>query len=87
MSNAPFPLPELDEEAAELAALDAAVAKSRADERGVPHAEMRDWLLQIAAGNFDAEAPVSHKLRVSSGVRTPAPTWCGSSGISAPKTQ
>lgn len=62
MSNATSPLPDYDEEAAELAALTAAVNKSRANELGVPHAEMRDWLLEIATGNFDAEPPVARKL-------------------------
>lgn len=62
MSNAPSPLPDYDEQAAELAALTAAVNKSRANELGVPHAEMREWLLEVAAGNFDAKPPVSRKL-------------------------
>ena len=46
-----------DEEAAELAALAKAVEEARADPRGIPHAEMRAWLLEIAAGNFDAPPP------------------------------
>ena len=46
-----------DDEAAELVALTAAVDAARADRRGVPHAEMRAWLLEIAAGNFDAPPP------------------------------
>jgi hypothetical protein len=51
------PLPEIDDDAAETAALAAAVAAARADRRGVPHEEMRAWLLEIAAGNFDAPPP------------------------------
>ncbi|MDZ5645550.1 hypothetical protein [Nitrospirillum sp. BR 11828] len=47
-----------DEEAAELAALTAAVAEARADNRGIPHSEVRAWLLEIAAGNFDVPHPV-----------------------------
>lgn len=62
MSKAQSPLPDYDEEAAELAALTAAVNKSRANRLGVPHAEMREWLLEIAAGNFEAKPPVSRKL-------------------------
>ncbi len=61
MSNALSPLPENDDEAAELAALTAAVNKSRGNKLGVPHKEMREWLLKIAAGKFDAKPPVSRK--------------------------
>ncbi len=57
--NAPAPVPEIDdEEAAELAALAAAVEEARADPRSIPHSEVRKWLLEIAAGNFDAVPPV-----------------------------
>ncbi len=49
------PLPDINDETAEGAALAKAVAESRADLRGVPHDEMRAWLLRIAAGEFDAE--------------------------------
>ena len=57
MSNI-APIPDIDdEEAAELAALAKAVAAARADRRAVPHEEMRAWLLEIAAGNFDAVPP------------------------------
>ena len=56
MSN-PVPLLDIDDSAAEKAALEVAVAEADADPREVPHAEMRAWLLQIAAGNFDAPAP------------------------------
>ncbi len=62
MSNAVSPPSTLDEEAAELAALTAAVNKSRSNKRGVPHADMREWLIELAAGNFDAKPPVSRKL-------------------------
>ncbi len=43
MSNALSPPPEYDLAAAELAALTAAVEKSRANESGVPREEMREW--------------------------------------------
>jgi len=63
MSNTARPLPDLeDDEAAELVALTAAVEKSRANKRGIPHAEMRVWLLELAAGNFDAPPPVAREL-------------------------
>jgi hypothetical protein len=62
MSDVPSPMLDYDEEAAELAALAGAVKKSRANKLGVPHAEMRDFLLEIAAGNFNAKPPVSRKL-------------------------
>jgi hypothetical protein len=62
MSTAVSPVPAYDEAAAELAALAASVNKSRANALGVPHAEMRQWLLEIAAGNFDAKPPVSRQL-------------------------
>jgi len=52
---------DAEEREAETAALIKAVAEARADPRGVPHEEMRAWLLQIAAGNFDAPPP---KLRI-----------------------
>jgi hypothetical protein len=62
MGNVMSPSADYDEKSAELAALTAAVNKSRANKRGVPHAEMREWLLEIAAGNFDAKPPVSREL-------------------------
>ena len=55
-------MPDHDEEEAELAALTAAVNKSRANKLAVPHAEMREWLLEVAAGNFDAKPPESRKI-------------------------
>ncbi len=49
-----------DEEAAELAALTAAVAEADADPRpSISHEKVRAWLLEIAAGNFDAPPPLS----------------------------
>lgn len=51
-----------DDEAAETAALIAAVEEARKDKRAVPHSEMRAWLLQIAAGNFDATPPEARLL-------------------------
>ena len=49
--------PLLDDDEAETAALSEVVAEARADRRVVPHAEMRAWLLEIVAGNFDAPPP------------------------------
>ncbi|HWK45024.1 MAG TPA: CopG family transcriptional regulator [Stellaceae bacterium] len=53
-----MPLPDIDDDEAELAALAVAVAEARADSRSVPHSEVRAWLLEIAAGNFDAPPPI-----------------------------
>jgi hypothetical protein len=56
------PLPDIDDDDddddAEAAALAAAVAEARADGRSIPHADVRAWLLEIAAGHFDAPPPV-----------------------------
>ena len=57
MSDPVQTLPEIDDDAAEVAALAAAVAASDEDPRVIPHNEMRAWLLEIAAGNFDAPPP------------------------------
>jgi len=58
--NKPVLEVEIDEEeAAELAALAAAVAEARADTRSIPHSEVRAWLLEIAEGNFNAKPPVA----------------------------
>ena len=57
MANVARILPDIDDEEAETALLAAAVAEARADPRIVPHEEMRAWLLEIAAGNFDASPP------------------------------
>ncbi len=46
-----------DEEAAEMQVLAAALAVAEADQRRVPHAEVRTWLLRLAAGEFDAPPP------------------------------
>jgi hypothetical protein len=56
MSDA-APPSDIDDDEAETAALAAAIAVARTDRRAVPHAEMRAWLLEIAAGNFDAPPP------------------------------
>ena len=57
MSDPARPLPEFDDDAAELAALTAAVNEARADPRGIPHEEMQAWLLKLAAGEFSAPPP------------------------------
>jgi hypothetical protein len=59
MSNPARPLPELDVDAVELAALKSAVAKADADPRVVPHDEMRAWLLKLASGQFDMPPPLA----------------------------
>ena len=59
----PPPLDDLDDdEAAELAALEAAVAKADANPRSIPHEEVRAWLLRLAEGDFDAPPPVARSL-------------------------
>ena len=62
MTDTARTLPDIDDDEAELSALAAAVAKARANKRGIPHEEMRGWLLEIAAGNFDAPPPVARDL-------------------------
>ncbi|MDE1147603.1 MAG: hypothetical protein PW843_13455 [Azospirillaceae bacterium] len=58
-----LPTPGLeDEAAAELVALTAAVEKARQNKRGVPHSEMREWLLELAEGRFDAPPPKARNL-------------------------
>jgi hypothetical protein len=52
----------MDDAEADARALRAAIAASRADPRGVPHEEMREWLLKIAAGEFDAKPPTPRHL-------------------------
>jgi hypothetical protein len=47
-----------DVEADEACALRAAVDRAKGDRRSVPHAEVRAWLLRIAAGDTDAPPPV-----------------------------
>ncbi len=46
-----------DEIEAETRALAAAVAESDADPRRVPHQDVREWLLRLANGEFDAPPP------------------------------
>lgn len=59
MSSTPATRPEpIEEDEAERRALEAAVAEARADPRSAPHAEVRAWLLRLAAGEFDAPPPV-----------------------------
>jgi len=53
---------QIDDEAAESEALKAAVAKARADRRGVSHEQMREWLLRVAKGEFGAEPPEARDL-------------------------
>jgi hypothetical protein len=49
----------MDDDAAELAALTAAVAEADADPRpSVPHEKVRAWLLELANGNFTAPPPL-----------------------------
>ncbi len=55
-------MPHLDDEEDELAALAVAVGEARADPRSVPHEDMRLWLLELAAGNFDAPPPEPRSL-------------------------
>ncbi|MBI5166049.1 MAG: hypothetical protein HY985_19385 [Magnetospirillum sp.] len=66
MSEPARSLPDGDDATAEASALVAAVAEARADLRAdlraVPHAEVRAWLLEIAAGNFDATPPEAGPL-------------------------
>jgi len=62
MSNTAPTVDMDDEEAAELALLKAAVEEALADPRGVPHEEVRAWLLELASGNFDAPPPVARLL-------------------------
>jgi hypothetical protein len=52
--------PDIDDD--EAAARKAAIAKSRADPREVPHEEMRAWLLRIAEGDFEAPPPIPRIL-------------------------
>ena len=62
MTNPARPIADFDDEAAEIAALTRAVEKARANKRGVPHEEMRIWVLELADGNFDAPPPVAREL-------------------------
>ncbi|MDX2145723.1 MAG: hypothetical protein SFV19_20385 [Rhodospirillaceae bacterium] len=64
MTHPARPLPDLDDDSAERAALQAAVDEARCDTRVVPHKAMRDWLLEVAEGKFDAPPPVSSDSRM-----------------------
>jgi hypothetical protein len=57
--NRTTPVPDIDDDEAELAALSVAVAEADSDPRAIPHSEVRAWLLEIVAGNFDAPPPVA----------------------------
>ncbi len=46
-----------DEDVEETQFLAAALAVAEADQRRVPHADVRKWLLHLAAGEFDAPPP------------------------------
>jgi len=59
MTEPARPFADMDDEAAELAALTAAVAEADADPRpSVPHDKVRAWLLELANGNFTALPPL-----------------------------
>ena len=67
--SAPEPVPASspldnldDDETAELAALEAAIAKADANPRSIPHEEVRAWLLRLAEGDFDAPPPLARPL-------------------------
>jgi hypothetical protein len=60
MDDPAVPIPDIDDDDAELRAR--AVAAARADDREVPHEEMRAWLLKLAAGDLSAEPPKARKL-------------------------
>jgi hypothetical protein len=62
MMDVTQPPAELDDEEADAAALSAAIEAARSDPRAVPHAEMRAWLLKIAAGDVAAEPPTPRRL-------------------------
>ncbi len=56
------PMPDLDDDAAETEALRLAVEEARRSRRGLPHSEVREWLLKIAAGEREAKLPPSRDL-------------------------
>jgi hypothetical protein len=59
MSSTPATESEpIEDDEAERRALEAAVAEARSDPLSAPHAEVRAWLLRLAAGEFDAPPPV-----------------------------
>jgi len=61
MSEPARPMDDLDDDAAELAALTAAVAESDTDPRIISHDEMCAWLLELANGNFEAFPPAARE--------------------------
>jgi hypothetical protein len=62
MVVATTPPTDIVDDAAEVAALAAAVAEAHLGVHGVSHAEMRTWLLKIAAGDFTAQPPAACQL-------------------------
>jgi hypothetical protein len=64
MNDLARPRAEIDDDEAELAALKAAIAKSRSDPRAVPHEEMRAWLMKVSAGEFDAPPPEARDMKL-----------------------
>jgi hypothetical protein len=54
------PAPLVDNMEAESVAMAAAIAGSDAGSWTAPHEEVREWLLRLAAGDFDAPLPESH---------------------------
>jgi hypothetical protein len=58
----PQTIADIGDDEAELAALSVAVAKARANRRGVSQDEMKAWLLRIADGEFDAPPPIVRDL-------------------------
>jgi len=61
------PARHIDDDEAETAALAAAVAHAQADPRTVPREDVRNWLLQLAAGDFTAKAPPNLKTLLLDG--------------------
>ncbi|WP_216851074.1 hypothetical protein [Acidisphaera sp. L21] len=57
MMSDPVPISDADEDQLEAEALARAVAEAEADPRRVPHEEVREWLLRLAAGDIDAPPP------------------------------
>ena len=55
-----LPTVDDDEDAAETKALAGAVAASDSDPRTADHDQVRQWLLRIANGEFDAPPPEPH---------------------------
>ncbi len=49
--------PLIEDDEAEARALAVSIAESDADPRTAPHKEVRAWLLRLAQGEFDAQAP------------------------------